>query len=484
MKFSATAKILGILLMFFSLSMLTPIPFSIYFHNHDAKPFLIAFCITFLVGFALRAAFYKSKEELRTRDGFIVVFLIWMVLGLFGCLPFILSYSPHMSFTDAFFETISGLTTTGATALHQIDGVPQSVLYYRSQLQFLGGMGIIVLAVAIMPLIGVGGMQLYKAETTGPMKDSKITPRITETAKALWLIYVGLTVLCGICYKVAGMSVFDAICYAFTTLSTGGYATHNASIAYYPHASIYIISIIFMILGGTNFSLHFLAFRKLKIRAYWNNSEFRAYIYILIAVSIITAVALELSSEYHSVAWASLNAVYQVVSFITTTGFVSDPHYATWPVFLPVMLILIGLLGTCAGSTTGGLKIIRAVLVKNQVSREIKSLIHPTGVFPIKLDDQVVPDRVMSSVWAFIGAYIALILIGWMLLLCTGMDAISSFSAICTCIANVGPGLGSLSSDFSQTNYFAMWVLSFAMLIGRLEIFTVLVLLSPAFWRR
>lgn len=484
MKFSATAKILGVLLMFFSVSMLTPIPVSLYFHNHDAKPFLLAFAITFIVGLIMRISAYRCNAELRTRDGFIVVIAIWLVLGLFGCLPFMLSYSPHINFTAAFFETISGLTTTGASTLSQVDGIPESVLYYRQQLQFLGGMGIIVLAVAIMPMIGVGGMQLYKAEATGPMKDNKLTPRITETAKALWVIYVGLVILCGIAYKLAGMSTFDAVCYAFSTISTGGYAPHTASIAYYPHASIYIISIFFMILGGTNFSLHFLAFRRLKLKAYWRNSEFRAYIVILVVVSIIAAVTLELSNEYKSAGWGSLNAVFQVVSFMTTTGFISDSHFAHWPVFMPVLLILLGLLGTCAGSTTGGLKIIRALIVQKQISREIRGLIHPSGIFPLKLNDQVIPDRVMSSVWAFIGAYVLLIILGWMLLLCTGMNSISALAAMCTAIANIGPGLDSFAESFNHASPVAMWILSFAMLIGRLEIFTVLVLLSPAFWRR
>lgn len=484
MKFSVTAKILGILLMMFSLSMLTPILVSLYFANHDSLPFVDAFVITFVSGFVLWTIFGRTHGELRTRDSFLVVFLMWIVLGLFGCLPFVLSYSPHLSYTRAFFETISGLSTTGASTLSQIDGIPESVLYYRQQLQFLGGMGIIVLAVAIMPLIGVGGMQLYKAETTGPMKDNKLTPKITETAKALWLIYVGLTAVCALCYKLAGMSTFDAINYAFATLSTGGFAPHTASISYYPQASIYLISMLFMVLGGTNFSLHFLAFRRFKLRAYWQNSEFKLYIYIILVTGIITSLILDFSNEYQHIGWSSVNGFYQIISFMTTTGFVSDSRFANWPVFLPLLLILVGTLGACAGSTTGGLKVIRALIVQRQIGREVKSLIHPAGIFPVKMNGQVIPDRVLSGIWAFIGAYIGIIILGWLILQATGLDALSAFSAICSCVANIGPGLSKLSNDFHTVSPIGLWVLSIAMLIGRLEVFTVLVLLSPAFWRR
>jgi trk system potassium uptake protein TrkH len=292
MRFRMIGKILGMLLMIFSLSMLTPIAVGHYYHDHDMSAFWTGFIITVFVGFVLWFLNRRARDELRTRDGFLVVFLMWFVLGVFGALPFMLSHHPDMTLSKAVFESLSGLTTSGATALTQIDGLPRSILYYRQQLQFLGGMGIIVLAVAIMPMIGVGGMQLYKAETTGPMKDNKLTPRITETAKALWLIYVGLNIVCIFFYWAFGMSWFDAVCYGFATISTGGYAPHGASIAFYPHVGIYIVSIIFMFLGGTNFSLHFLAFRKLQFRAYWQNTEFRYYIYFCLFFSALIAIVL------------------------------------------------------------------------------------------------------------------------------------------------------------------------------------------------
>lgn len=484
MKFSVIAKVLGILLMFFSLSMLTPIPVSLYYHLHDSWPFFTAFAITFGMGAALWFPTRHTEQELRTRDGFIVVFLVWFVLGVFGALPFMLSYAPHIPWSDALFESVSGLTTTGATTLVQIDGLPQPILYYRSQLQFLGGMGIIVLAVAIMPLIGVGGMQLYKAEMTGPMKENKITPRITETAKALWLIYVGLNIICTLAYWAGGMSLFDAICYAFSTISTGGYAPHNVSMAYYPNATIYILSIIFMIIGGTNFSLHFLAMRRLTLRFYWKDPEFRAYIWFFGIVSLIVCSTLYIEGTVPSGGQALLNGIFQVVSFGTTTGFTSDSNYAIWPLFLPILLLLMGMVGACSGSTTGGIKIVRALLFKKQIGREMNQLIHPQGTFPVKLGEQVIPDRVMTGVWAFISAYLVIFLLMLLALMATGLDLVTAFSALATCIANIGPGLGQVAASFSTISPLARWILTFAMLIGRLEVFTVLVLLSPAFWRR
>lgn len=484
MKFAMIGKILGVLLMLYSVSMLTPIPFSLYYHNHDAEPFLVSFFITFGVGAILWLWLRSTHDELRTRDGFLVVFCMWLVVCIFGALPFMLSYSPHTSLTFAVFETTSGLTTTGATILSHIDGIPQSILYYRQQLQFLGGMGIIVLAVAIMPMIGVGGMQLYKAETTGPMKDNKITPRITETAKALWTIYVGLTIVCGLLFWLEGMDPFDAMSYAFATLSTGGFAPHNASMAYYPSPWIYITAIVFMILGGTNFSLHYLALHKYKFKTYWSNPEFRTYIFIIISATALTIFTLAITDTYLNPGWNILNSLFQVVSFMTTTGFTSDPNYAGWPLFLPILLLFVGIMGACAGSTTGGIKIIRILILHKQIGREIQRLIHPQGVFPLKLDTQVIPDRVMSGIWAFLAAYVLIFSVLWLVLMASGNDMVTAFSALATCIANIGPGLGAVSSDFHSLNDFSLWVLSLAMLIGRLEVFTVLVLLSPTFWRR
>lgn len=484
MKLKISAKILGLLLMCFSLSMLTPIPVSIYYNDGDVWPFSLAFAITITTGFFLWLYGRNTRQELRTRDGFLIVFLMWLVLGAFGMLPFMLSYSPHIPWTDALFESVSGLTTTGATTLVNIDSLPRAVLYYRQQLQFLGGMGIIVLAIAVMPLIGVGGMQLYKAEITGPIKDNKITPHLAETAKALWLIYVGVSMVCILCYWGCGMPLFDAVGYAFSTISTGGYAPHDSSIAFYHSNIINIVCMIFMIIGGTNFSLHFLVFRRLNWRSYWHDTEFRAYIIIIIVAGLVISLGLRLMDVYHSLPYAFMNGFFQVISFLTTTGFTTTSSFAIWPLFFPMFLLFLGISGACAGSTTGGIKLIRGILLKKQISQEIKTLIHPHGMFPVKVNNKIVPQQVMNGVWAFIAAYIFVFILLWLALLATGENDITAFSAVAACISNVGPGLGGVSDNFSTITPFARGLLILAMLIGRLEVFTVLVLLSPAFWRR
>lgn len=483
MKFQITAKIFGILLMFFSISMLTPIPVSLFYHDGEVMPFIVAFLITFCTGFLLWLYGRGSKAELRTRDGFLIVFLMWFVLGAFGALPFMLSHSHPLHWSDAFFECMSGLTTTGASAIKNIDILPKAILYYRQQLMFLGGMGIIVLAIAIMPLIGVGGMQLFKAETSGPVKDSKLTPRLAETAKMLWIIYVGLNIACALCYWAGGMSLFDAIGYAFATIATGGFAPHNASMAYYPSDFIQIIAMIFMFLGGTNFSLHFLAFRRGDWKCYFKDTEWKTYLGIVLIIGTVVSLGLLVTGTYHHSSSAFMKGFFQVISFMTTTGFTSTGAYAFWPLALPIIMLLFGLLGACAGSTSGGFKIVRGVLLKRQVSQEIKLLIHPNGVFPVKLNGKILPQRVLNGVWAFAAAYIFVFVAMLILLLATGENLVTAFSALATCIANVGPGLGKVASNFSTITPFARWVLTMAMLIGRLEIFTFLVLLSPTFWR-
>lgn len=482
MKLRVTAKILGILLMFFSISMLTPVLVAIYYHEREYTPFTTAFSITILTGLILWLWGRTTQQELSTRDGFLIVFLMWMVLAIFGALPFMLSPSVHLAWSDALFESMSGLTTTGATTIAHLGILPKAILYYRQQLQFLGGMGIIVLAIAVMPLIGVGGMQLYKAETTGPTKD-KITPRLTETAKALWIIYIGLNIACALSYWACGMSLFDAIGYAFGTIATGGYAPHSASMAFYHSDLLYIVSMIFMVLGGANFSLHFLAFRRLDWRCYYRDAECRTYIGIILVTGLLISLCLWHQGAYHTIGKAMINGFYQTISFLTTTGFTTTMHFASWPLFIVMLLFFIGLSGSCAGSTSGGVKIIRSLLLKKQISQEIKHLIHPNGVFPVKINQKVVPQRVMNGVWAFISAYIFVFIIFWLILLATGENDVTAFSGLASCIANVGPGFGAVVNNFSTITPLARGVLTLAMLVGRLEIFTFLVLLSPAFWR-
>jgi trk system potassium uptake protein TrkH len=424
-----------------------------------------------------------QRKELRLRDGFLIVVLFWIVLGLFGSLPLMMSKQPHMTFTDAVFESFSGLTTTGATVITAIDHLPHAILYYRQQLQWLGGMGIIVLAVAILPMLGVGGMQLYRAETPGPMKDNKLTPRITETAKALWYIYLGLTILCGLAYLLAGMTPFDALSHSFSTVAIGGFSTHDASIGYFNSPLIESIAILFMLLAGMNFALHFLAWRSNSPNPYIRDPEVRAYLYVLMSVSVISTAYLYYSGAYTSFLQALRFGVFHTVSIGTTSGF-STTDYFNWTGFLPVMLLFISFIGGCAGSTGGGMKVIRFLLLVKQGAREVTRLIHPSAQVPIMVGGKAMSDRVMESVWGFFAAYVAVFSIIMLLVMLTGLDQKTAFSAVAACMNNLGPGLGEVGANYAAVNDTAKWLLIFSMLVGRLEIFTLIVILTPAFWRK
>ena len=482
MRLLIIQKILGLLLALFSVTLVPPVLISFFTNDGALQAFTIALVITLILGLLLWLPVRNKKQELRLRDGFLIVVLFWTVLGLSGAIPFTLAEHPHMSFTDAFFESLSGLTTTGATVIVGIDNLPMSILYYRQQLQWLGGMGIIVLAVAILPMLGIGGMQLYRAETPGPMKDNKLTPRITETAKTLWFIYLGLTIACCAAYWFNGMTLFDAICHSFSTVAIGGFSTHDASIGYFDNINIEMIAIFFMIISGINYSLHFLAWRWRSIKPYIFDSEFLTYISLLITTSIIIILYLIAHNIYEDSDMAFRQGIFHVVSIGTTTGFATT-NYQAWPSFLPLLLLFLSFAGGCAGSTGGGIKVIRILLLFKQGMREIKRLIHPNAIFPIKLGNKAISDEVIDSVWGFFATYIAMFTIMLLILMATGMDQVTAFSAVAACINNLGPGLGDVSAHYGDITDTAKWVLSFAMLLGRLEIFTLLVLLSPAFWR-
>ncbi|MEO7387249.1 MAG: TrkH family potassium uptake protein [Gammaproteobacteria bacterium] len=482
MHLRVVQRILGMLLMLYSVTMMPPVAVSVYFRDGQANSFIEAFAITFLVGLIAWLPARNDRRELRLRDGFLVAAVFWLGLGSFGAVPLLLVATPDMSLTDAVFEAVSGLTTTGATALTGLDSLPRSVLYYRAQLHWLGGMGIIVLAVAILPMLGVGGMQLYRAETPGPMKDSKLTPRITETAKALWLIYVGLTAACTVAYWWAGMGMFDAICHAFATLATGGFSTHDSSIAWFKSPLIEAIAILFMFLAGANFSLHFIAWRSRRLRIYWRDPEFRAYCLILLVLILTATAYLTATGHYATLGESGRHAAFHFVSFMTSTGFVAT-GFDQWPGALPLTLILVSFIGGCAGSTGGGMKVVRWLLLYNQGVREVKRLVHPAAEIPVRLGNSVVPQRVVDSVWGFCVVYIILFGIMLLVLVGSGVDQVTAFSALATSINNMGPGLGKVVADFTQINDLAKWVCIFAMLFGRLEVFTLLVLFSPSFWR-
>ncbi|MEW8384160.1 MAG: TrkH family potassium uptake protein, partial [Candidatus Thiodiazotropha taylori] len=430
-----------------------------------------AFIVTLGLGVAFWAPVRNKHQDLRVRDGFLVVVMFWVVLGLTGSLPFMFAESFNMSLTNAVFESVSGLTTTGATVIVGIDELPMSILYYRQQLQWLGGMGIIVLAVAVLPMLGIGGMQLYRAETPGPVKDNKLTPRITETAKALWFIYLGLTLSCMLAYWLAGMEPFDALGHAFSTVAIGGFSTHDESIGYYDSTLIEMIAVVFMLLSGVNFALHFLAFRRRSLKTYFEDSEFRGYITTLSIVIILVSVSLFLMGVYGTWSESITRGIFQAVSIGTTTGF-TTADYSLWPGFISILLLFSSFIGGCAGSTGGGIKVIRFLLLVKQGLREINRLIHPNAEIPIRVGSKTIPWRIVDAVWGFFALYVASFGVMYLALASTGLDLMTSFSAVAASINNLGPGLADVGAHYANLNDPAKWILCFAMLLGRLEIFT------------
>lgn len=484
MQIKTILRLLGLLLMMFSTSMLTPLIINVIFHEQFWRPFVSAFCCTFVIGFLSWFLFRNQQRELKARDGFLIVVFFWFGICFFASLPFIFAISHHQhSITDAVFESVSGFTTTGATIINHIDKLPHAILFYRQQLQFLGGMGIVVLAVAILPMLGVGGMQLYRAETPGPMKDSKLTPRIAHTAKALWSIYLTLTVMCMLTYWASGMSWFDAMGESFATVSTGGFSMHDASFAYYQSSLIELIACLFMLLGGTNFALHFIAFQKKGISHYWQDEEFRTYFAFLALSTALVVASLVFYGHsklnFHTI----VKSTFNVISMATTTGFVSEPFH-NWPTFSPVFIMFLAIIGGCAASTSGGIKVIRALLLFKQSKREIPRLLHPNAIIPIKFGKHILPEQVLQSMWAFISVFIALFLLLVLIFMALGNDFLTSFSAIIASLANAGAGLGSVSGNFAHLGHASKWVLIFAMIAGRLEIFSLLILFSPHFWQK
>lgn len=483
MSFSVVQRILGLLLTLFSVTMLPPVAVSVWFQDGSWSAFLSAFFVILAAGVIFWWPVRDSKRELRLRDGFLVVACFWVVLGLFGSTPLLFSVEPSLSFTDAVFESMSGLTTTGATVLTGLDALPKSILYYRAQLQWFGGMGIIVLAVAVLPMLGVGGMQLYRAETPGPVKDAKLTPRITETAKALWYIYLTITVACGFSYWLAGMTIFDAICHSFSTVAIGGFSTHDASIGFFKSPLIEMIAVVFMFIAGINFSLHFLGWRARSLKNYLLDSEFKGYASGLLVLTLIVLVYLYSAGYYATISDTLTKGLFQVVSIATTTGFTTD-NFAAWPGALPVLLLFSSFVGGCAGSTAGGMKVVRWLLIYKQGAREVRRLIHPSAAIPVKLGQKAVHHQVVDAVWGFFSLYVVVFGVIMVLLLALGLDQVSAFAAVAASLNNLGPGLGEVAHGFGTLNDPAKWLAVIAMLLGRLEIFTLFVLITPTFWRR
>jgi trk system potassium uptake protein TrkH len=481
MRFSTVCRILGILLMIFSSTMLPPIAISLYYQDGQFYAFFDALLLTLGLGLAIWFPVRHQRKELRVRDGFIVTTLFWVILSLSGSIPLYLSDQPDLRYVDAFFEALSGLTTTGATVITGLDHLPRSILWYRQQLQWFGGMGLIILAVAILPMLGIGGMQLYRTEAPGPVKDTKLTPRITETAKALWYIYLSLTVACALAYWAAGMSLFDAVCHSFATIAIGGFSTHDASIGYFNSTSIEMIAVFFMFTSGISFALHFTAWRRNSWRTYFMDPEFQFYAGLMLMVALLTITVLYFNGTY-GFSESFTKGLFEVVSIATTTGF-ATADFTTWPFVLPFLLFIIAFVGGCGGSTGGGMKAIRVLLIYKQGLREIKRLIHPNAIIPVKVGKKPVPDRVIEAVWGFFSVYLFVFVVLLLLLLATGLDQVTAWSAVGATINNLGPGLGDVASHYGDIPDTAKWILCFAMLMGRLEIFTLLILFTPAFWR-
>lgn len=425
-----------------------------------------------------------ARAELKLRDGFLITVLMWAVLSAFGAIPLRVTDAGWHTYLDALFESVSGLTTTGATVVAKgIDNLPPSLNYYRAQLHWLGGMGILVLAVAVLPMLGIGGMQLYKAETPGPMKDAKLTPRIAQTARALWLVYVLLTAAGVLTFWQLGMSFFDAVCHSFSALATGGFSTHDASIGHFNSLGIEVAAMVFMIAGASNFALHYVAWKERSLLVYLRDTEFLAFVALLIGFSALVCVPLYVAGTYADFGTAVRKGMFQLVAYATDAGFATaDP--TPWPWHVPILIVLSTFMVSCAGGTGGGVKAIRIVLFVKQAMREMRRLVHPSAELAIKMNGGVVPDDVVYAVGGFFSVYIGMTIVLTLTMMLTGMDAVTAFSAVAACINNAGPGLGSVNAHMANVSDFGKGVLIFTMLLGRLEVFTLLLIFTPAFWRR
>jgi trk system potassium uptake protein TrkH len=482
-RFAGVQRVCGILLMIFSATMLPPLAVNFIYGENVIWPFVAGATITFATGLVIWLPARRFRSELKTRDGFLITVLFWIILGLFGAIPLHYAEQAWHSYTEAIFESVSGLTTTGATTVASgLDQLPHALNYYRAQLHWLGGMGIIVLAVAVLPMLGVGGMGLYRAETPGPMKDAKLTPRITSTARALWAIYAFFTLVCAVAYWLSGMSAFDALCHAFSTVSTGGFSTHDASIGYFDSLAVEIICMVFMLLGASNFALHYLAWNGRTWRFYLQDTEFRIFLCLVVGMGLLVCAPLYFFGTYGDIGTVVRKGMFQLIAYGTSAGFATaDP--TSWPTFVPLTLIIAGFMMSSAGSTGGGVKVVRLVLFVKQALREMQRLVHPSAEVRIKLNGRVVPDDVVYAVGGFFSVYIGMTIVLTALMIATGLDPVTAFSAVAACLNNEGPGLGSVNANVAGVTVFGKWVLIFAMLLGRLEVFTLLVIFTPTFWR-
>lgn len=477
MAVKSIINLFSILVAFFSLSLLVPLVVSFIFDDGSSNIFITTFLVIFIPSIVAWQLTKKSKEEMGVKEGFVIITLFWIVLSLVGSMPF---YLYGMSFVDSFFESMSGITTTGATVISGLNNMPESVLFYRQLLQWMGGMGLIVLAIAVMPLLGIGGGQLYKTEIPGALSDQKLTPRIKETAQALWLIYLGLTVVCALLYFAFGMSAFDAISHSLSTVSIGGFSTHDESIGYFNSISIEVICMVFMLLSALSYALHYFAVYKKKPLKYFHDSELRFFVSIL---SVVISLSLLLSIIVGFDGGSFREILFQSVSIVTTTGFVST-DYSSWPTSITFLLLIGAFIGACSGSVGGGIKSWRVLIMINHAKINIMRLVHPNAVVSLKIGSKAVDDKVAESVWGFFSIYVICFMLLLLSLLATGMDFESSFSAIGACLNNLGPGLGQVAETYGSVSNFGKSILALAMILGRLEIFTLLVLFTTVFWQK
>jgi trk system potassium uptake protein TrkH len=484
----AVLSVLGFVVMVFAFAMLLPLVWALTQHDAAEMAFIMGFFITLASGWGLWLATRRHRRELQPRDGFLLVTLVWTVLPSFATLPLLLyfhSAGTPISFTDAYFETVSGLTTTGATVITGLDRLPTSINVWRCLMVFMGGMGIIVLAVAILPLLGVGGSQVFKAETAGPLKDEKLTPRMAQTARALWTIYFVLAVACLAAYRIAGMSWTDAFMHMCTTVSLGGFSSYDASFAQFNSAAIEWVAVIFMVLAGLNFALYFVVVRERTLRPLLGNSEARSYLLILLGACMLISLYLLETGTYNTAEDAFRYTLFNVVSIATTTGY-ANTDYSQWPIFAPVLMLFLCSFVTCAGSTGGGIKMVRAIILLRQTRRELTRIMHPRVINPLAINGQIVENSVIYAVLAFMLIYGGVLIFMTLLLLFSGLDVVTAFTAVVAMLNNLGPGLGQVgpSGNYQGLTDFQTWVCIVTMILGRLELFTVMVLFTRQFWRR
>ena len=481
MKYRLISKILGTGLILFSAIQSFPIIISLIYNEQNYLSFLESSLITFASGLFLYGVNYsKDYEDLKIRDGFLLIVLLWFIFSIFASIPFLLKTNP-LTIVNAYFEAVSGLTTTGATIFVNLDNELKSILFYRALLQWVGGLGIVVLALALFPILGIGGMQLYRGEASNPVNNNKLRPKMAETAKSLWFIYLFLTILCFFCYRFSGMTNFDAVTHAFTTIAIGGFSNYDNSFAYFSNNFIYLFASVFMFLSAISFSLHFVAFNKIDITGYFKDKELRFYTTIIFVSLILIFIVLQ-STNANGNFDTLILSVFQTISFATTTGFVSTDQ-SSLPLFIPYLLIALAGMGACAGSTGGGLKAIRVYILFRQAKNELKKLIHPSSVIPLKIGDNVIDKEISDSVWGFVSVYLFALFFGILLILATGINIETAFSTIFSCLNNLGPALGDATENYASLNDACKIILSFTMILGRLEIYTLLVLFTTFFWR-